>query len=192
MMRTRPMSDPTPMTKPLAALALVLAFALAGCSGVRNPFAKDTTPGPKAREEPGVEARLRPLGSAISGVVRARESGDLLVVRVEIHNSKPGTLHRVVFHANGNCSSPNGFSAGAPWSPPGWKDPPQRLVPDLYTDSEGLGILTARIRGVRLGDLEKRSVLVYEGGFTEPPRPNVPNSVTGCGVFERSASVFGS
>ena len=68
MMRTRPMSDPTPMTKPLAALALVLAFALAGCSGVRNPFAKDTTPGPKAREEPGVEARLRPLGSAISGV----------------------------------------------------------------------------------------------------------------------------
>jgi hypothetical protein len=177
--------------------ALVLALALAGCSGSRSLdprtwFAKDTTPGPIAREVPGVDARLRPVGSAISGVVRARESGDLLVVRVEIHNSKPGTLHRVVFHANGNCTSPNGFSAGAPWSPPGWKDPPQRLVPDVFTNSDGLGILTARVRGVRLGDLENRGVLVYEGGFTEAPRPGVPNNVTGCGVFERSASVFGS
>ena len=184
----------------LARLSLaIVALALAGCSSSgtktldpRTWFSKDETPGPKAREVPGVDARLRPVGSAISGVVRARESGDLLVIRVEIHNSKPGTLHRVVFHANGNCTSPNGFSAGAPWSPPGWKDPPQRLVPDLYTDTNGLGILTARIRGVRLGDLENRGVLVYEGGFTEAPRPNVPNNVTGCGVFERAASIFTS
>ena len=27
--------------------------------------------------------------------------------------------YRVVIHANGNCTSPNGFSAGPPWAPPG-------------------------------------------------------------------------
>jgi hypothetical protein len=45
---------------------------------------------------------------------------------------------------------------------------------------------------VRLGDLEKRGVLVYEGGFTEAPRPGVPNNVTACGVFERATSIFPS
>jgi Cu/Zn superoxide dismutase len=181
------------------AAAVVVPVVLAACAGSgqrtldpRTWFSRDTTPGPAVREVPGVDARLASLGSAVTGVVRARESGDLLVVRIELTNSKPGTAHRVVLHANGNCSSPNGFSAGAPWSPPGWKDQPSRLVPDVYTNSEGNGILTARVRGVRLGDLEKRGVLVYEGGFTEPPRPSVSNNVVACGVFERATSLFQS
>jgi Cu/Zn superoxide dismutase len=177
------------------AVAVAASIALSACSGTRtlDPrtwFSREETPAAKTREEPGVEARLLSRAAAISGVVRLRESGDLLVVRVEIANSKPGTLHRVVLHASGNCSSPNGFSAGAPWSPPGWKDPPSRLVPDIYTNTEGTGILTARLRGVRLGDVEKRGVLVYEGGFTEAPRPDVPNNVVACGAFHKSTSIF--
>jgi Cu/Zn superoxide dismutase len=179
---------------------LAAALAVAGCGGTRTLDPRtwfksgEETAAPKAREEPGVEARLQPLGSSVSGIVRARESGDLLIVRVELHNVKPGTLHRVVFHANGNCSSPNGFSAGAPWAPPGAKETPARLVPDVYTNSDGTAIMTARLRGVRAGSgeagFEKRAVLIYEGANTEPPKPSVANNVIACGVFTKSTSLF--
>ena len=42
----------------------------------------------------------------------------------------------------------------------------------------------------RIGDLEKRSVLVFQGDDTTPPRPDVPNNVVACGVFTRSTSLF--
>ena len=184
-----------PLVPAILACALVAACSTSG-SGTRtlDPrtwFAKDPgAQGATPREVPGVEARLRHLGSSLSGAVRARESGDLLIVRVEIHNVKPGTMHRAVFHANGNCSSPNGFSAGAPWTPPGSREPPGRVVPEIYTNTSGSAILTARLRGVRLGDMEKRSVLIYEGSSTESPQPSVPNNVIGCGVFERASGLF--
>lgn len=177
----------------LAASTLLAACGSTRSLDPRTWFSRDTTPPPAAREMPGVEARLKSLGSAMNGVVRARETGDLLVVRVELSNVKPGAAHRVVFHANGNCSSPNGFSAGAQWSPPGAKDPPGRLIPEAYADTNGTAILTARIKGVRLGGtdgLEKRAVLVYEGSKAEPPRPSVPNDVIACGVFEKSTQLF--
>jgi Cu/Zn superoxide dismutase len=176
------------------AAALVAALSLAACSSSpsldpRTWFAKDATPPAKAREEPGVDARLRALGSAVSGRVFVRESGDLLVVRVVMQSTRPGA-HRVVFHDTGNCTSPNGFSAGAPWSPPGARVSPARLLPEAYASTEGDVNLVARIRGVRMGDLLNRSVLVYEGLDAEPLKPEVPNNVVACGVFTPSTSLF--
>jgi Cu/Zn superoxide dismutase len=175
--------------------ALAACFLLAACSATttswdpRTWFAKESTPPAKAREEPGVEARLKDMGAAVSGAVYVRESGDLLVVRVVLQTDRPGT-YRVVFHANGNCSSPNAFSAGAPWSPPGASAPPGRLVPPAYAGTDGNVDLVARLRGVRMGDLEKRGVLIYQGDDTTPPRPDVPNNVVACGAFTRSTSIF--
>jgi hypothetical protein len=185
-------------TSTVLAVACLLLAACGSSGGTRtlDPrtwFSRGDggVPGATQREVPGVEARLQRIGgSSLTGVVRARESGDLLVVRLELTNLKGGTMHRVVFHANGNCSSPNGFSAGAAWTPPGTREPPSRLLPDVYTNAEGDAILTARLRGVRLGDMEKRSVLVYEGASTTVPQPGVPNNVIGCGVFERATTLF--
>jgi Cu/Zn superoxide dismutase len=181
----------------IVAVAAAVLVAACGSSPTLDPrtwFSRSSeTSGATPREVPGVEARLRPIGTALTGVVRARESGDLLIVRVELVNLRSGP-HRVVFHADGNCSSPNGFSAGAPWTPPGAKDPPGRLIPEVYANSEGNAILTTRLRGVRLGSgeagLEKRSVLIYEGLDTTPPKPSVPNNVIACGVFERASGLF--
>lgn len=176
----------------LAALSAALLLSACGTTKSLDPrtwFSKDSTPAPKVAEVPGVEARLRALGSSVSGTVYARESGDLLVVRVVMQTSRPGT-YRVVFHDNPNCSSPNGFSAGTPWSPPGAKASPARLLPEAYASTEGSVNLVARIRGVRMGDLEKRSVLVFQGDDTTPPRPDVPNNAVACGVFTRSTSLF--
>lgn len=183
-----------------SAALFVMTLLVAACSSSgstqrtldpRTWFARDSnTTGATPREVPGVEARLQRLGSAVNGVVRVRESGDLLIVRVELANAKGGTLHRVVFHETGNCSSPNGFSAGPAWSPPGAKEPPGRLIPEIYSSSEGYAVFTARLRGVRMGDLDKRSVLVHEGPATETPQPGVPNNVIACGVFERASGLF--
>lgn len=188
----------TPMRSVLPALAAV--FLLASCSSTgsatldpRTWFGKKDEPKPVTRESPGVEARLKPIGTSLNGVVRVRESGDLLVVRAEISGALPGSSYRIVFHTTGNCSSPNGFSAGPPLSLPGAKEPPGRLVPELYVNTEGNGILTARLRGVGMGGnpgLVDRGVLVYQDSFTETPRPGVPNNVVACGAFVRATALF--
>jgi Cu/Zn superoxide dismutase len=178
----------------LAAL-LIITLALGACSTTpswdpRKWFSKEEAPAPQARETPGVEARLQAINSAVSGSVRVRESGDLLMIAVDLANLSPGP-YRVVLHATGNCNSPNGFSAGAPWSPPGWKDPATRLVPEVYGSGSGsIGELLARVRGVRLGDALNRGVLVYQGTTPQIPQPGVPNNVVACGVFVPSKTLF--
>lgn len=179
--------------RPLAA-AFAAVLVLGACTSTsswdpRRWFAKDATPAPAARETPGVEARMRNVNSAISGFVRLRESGDLLVVMVDIAGGRPGA-YRVVLHANGNCTSPNGFSAGAPWSPPGWKESPLRLIPEATAGGQGILQLTARVRGVRLGDALGRGVLIYEGITPQVPQPGVTNNVVACGVLEQAKSLF--
>lgn len=187
------------MTLARTSLIALGTLLLVSCSGgwssmdPRRWFSRDEAAPAAAREVPGVEAPLHSLRSSISGKVSARESGDLLVVQVQIANAKPGGVYRVVFHSNGNCTSPNAFSAGAPWSLPGATDPPARLLPEVRTSSEGHGWMTARLRKVRLGGdsgLLNRSVLVYEGTEIEIPKPDVANNVVACGVFVRATSLF--
>ena len=179
------------------AAALAAALLLAACGSMpsldpRRWFGRDETPKPAAREVPGVDAPLRALGSSLTGTVRVRESGELLIVMVSVSGLKPGGTYRVVFHENGNCSSPNGFSAGAQWTPPGTRDAATRVVPLLHASTEGTALLTARLRGLRMGEggMTNRGVLVYEGTEAETPRPSVPNNVVACGAFAKATSLF--
>jgi hypothetical protein len=176
-------------------VTLALMSVVSACStqswDPRRWFSRDETPKPATREVPGVEARLRGIGSAANGMVRVRESGELLIVYVELGGVKPGT-YRVVFHENGNCSSPSGFSAGAPWSAPGSREPATQLVPIFNANTEGRGELVARLRGVRMGEggMLNRGVLVYEGVTAVPPKPDIPNNVVACGAFVKSSTLF--
>lgn len=176
------------------AAGLSALLVLGACSSTsswdpRRWFSREETPAPKAREVPGIDARVKAINASIVATIRMRESGELLVVTVDLANGRPGP-YRVVLHANGNCSSPNGFSAGPPWSPPGWKESALRLIPELTVNSSGNGQLTARIRGVRLGDAVNRSVLIYEGLTPQVPQPDVANNVVGCGTFAQSTTLF--
>ena len=185
-----------PMLRALHA-AVAATFLVAACSSTpsldpRRWFSRDEPTKAAPIEVPGVEARLRALGSSTNGVVRVRESGDLLVVQVTLAGLRPGATYRVVFHENGNCSSPNGFSAGAMWSPPGTREPATRVIPLINATTEGGALMTARLRGMRMGDggMLNRGVLVYEGTVAETPRPGVPNDVVACGAFVRSTTLF--
>lgn len=180
-----------------AAAALAAVLLTAACTSTpsldpRRWFSREETPKPASREAPGVEAPLRALGSSMTGTVRVRESGELMIVMVTASGLKPGGTYRVVFHENGNCSSPNGFSAGPQWTPPGTRDAATRVVPPVHASTEGTGLLTARLRGVRMGDggMVNRGVLVYEGTDAETPKPGVPNNVVACGAFVKSTSLF--
>lgn len=175
---------------------LAVALLATGCTtspswDPRRWFSRDEAPKTAVRESPGVEARLRGLGSAATGIVRVRESGELFVVMVELGGVQPGS-YRVVLHENGNCSSPSGFSAGPPWSAPGARTPATQLIPIVNANSEGRGELVARVRGVRMGEggMLTRGVLVYAGTTAEPPRPDVRNNVVACGAFVKSTSLF--
>ena len=98
-----------------ARAVLAAAILLAGCESTSDPAA------PKAAnvQITVAEARFIPIGgSSLTGaaVLHAYDGG--VQVKVNFNGRGPGR-YRVMIHANGNCSSPNGFSAGPPWAPPG-------------------------------------------------------------------------
>ena len=124
-------------------------------------------------------------GSAVSGKVRVIDRRDGVTLLVSAINLPPGE-YRVAFHANGNCSSPNGFSAGPPWAPAGQS--PTTLIPSFMTNSrDGTAESSTFIAGVHtVGEngLAGRSVILYAGSTIPEIRPGEPTSAFACGVFE--------
>jgi Cu/Zn superoxide dismutase len=97
----------------------------------------------------------------------------------------PAGAYRIAIHETPNCSSPNAFSAGPPWAPPGHD--PLALIPIQYTTGEERVEASIRIAGLRAQGpqgVAGRSVVVYAGRDITPARPDVPNASLACGVFE--------
>jgi len=170
--------------RPIVAL-LVTCVCIAGCSSTSSLFSSkqetDAPPGPS----PGLVASLRGLGSAVTGKVRVIDRREGITLLVSAINLPPGE-YRVAFHANGNCSSPNGFSAGPLWAPAGLS--PTKLMPSFMTNSrDGTAETSVYIAGVHtVGEngLAGRSVILYGGSTITPAEPGVPNNGFACGVFE--------
>ena len=55
-------------------------------------------------------------GSIVTGTATFTQSGDQITVLIDIQNATPG-LHGVHIHENGDCSAPDGTSAGGHWNP---------------------------------------------------------------------------
>ncbi len=161
-----------------AALAAT-AGALAACAAV------DATKESVAGKGPVVEAQLKAPGNGPwQGTVKFTDRGDGVLVTVFITNIAPGT-YRLAIHANGNCSSPNFFSAGPPWAPPGSTRPAAELAPELHTNSEGDMQRTFQIPGVHISgenSLQGRSVVLHWGRNAEDTKPGEANNRALCGV----------
>ena len=158
------------------------ALALAACSST----ATGPLEAPKgAAQVPGVEAVLIPKnGSAAQGDVKVMQRADVLWVLVSLNNLTPGP-YRVVIHERDNCTSPNAFSAGRAWAPPGDARNPAELLPLVNVGAQAHGEMTYRLHGVRLSgpdSLQGRSIVVYAGSKLPPPlAPGVANDVVLCG-----------
>jgi len=180
----------------LRAAAFTLAAMLAaGCSNVHFGSATPAGPEPKSAkaEEMGQVAVLRAIGgSAVSGKIRVIDRGDGASVLVSVINV-PTRTYRLVFHERGNCTSPNGFSAGAPWAPAAAGKPAEDLLRVQYANAESIVESESRIRGLHAvgpDGVAGRSVMLYAGSVVTVPRPDVPNAAIACGVFETAQSIF--
>ncbi|CAG0972283.1 Superoxide dismutase [Cu-Zn] [Burkholderiales bacterium] len=180
-----------PLPTPLAAIRCIAvaaaAFALAGCQSAQSARDPGATGPEKRSQASGVEAVLMPVnGSAAQGSAKFVERGEGLVVLVVVNNVLTGT-YRVAVHERGNCSSPNGFSAGRPWAPPGSATPAGDLMPAMTIGANGNGQMSAGLRGVRLrgtDSLEGRSVMVHAGASVDADVvPGRPNRIVLCGVI---------
>jgi Cu-Zn family superoxide dismutase len=165
----------------LAAWVLIAVAAVAGCRSAGEDVPDKVTIGGG-----GIGARLTSLGgSAMGATVTFQQRDGFVAMLAGLRNAAPGRSFRVVIHANGNCSSPNGFSAGPPWAPPGKADDLRHVV--ISTNSEGTGSVSARLPGWRLegpDGLVGRSVVIHDGatGSLEA-EPGVRNNRAACGVI---------
>jgi Cu/Zn superoxide dismutase len=138
----------------------------------------------KPPPDPGVAAQLQPVSdSAVKGFAsfKAYDGGVWISINV---SGNPGSV-RVVIHSTGICSSPNGFSAGPPWIPPGAAEPPMirmAISDNLY------GTTSAQLPGIKVDGpdgIRGKSVVVHRGNSGSlDAQPNVPNNRVACGVIE--------
>ena len=65
-------------------------------------------------------AELSPTeGNSVSGTVRFVQQGELVRVTVDLTGLPPGTRHGFHVHEHGDCSAPDGTSAGGHYNPGG-------------------------------------------------------------------------
>jgi Cu/Zn superoxide dismutase len=138
---------------------------------------------------PSLEAPLVATGgSAVAGAVILRAYDGGVTIMVNFNGGVPGEF-RIVVHANGICTSPNGFAAGPPWAPPGVAV----ASPVAFKGNESAS-LVARLPGYRIDGtdgVQGRSAVVHAGaqGSLEA-QPGVPNNRVACGVIGTPRSLF--
>lgn len=145
-----------------SAVPLVVAaalLALAGCAA--------TPPGPSAVSE------LKPTqGNGVSGSVRFEVRGSKVWVTAQVSGLKPNAEHGFHVHEKGDCSAPDGTSAGGHFNPGGKphahhgkEDRHAGDMPNLRADANGVarwswesGLLAV---GAGAANVIGRSVIVH-------------------------------
>ena len=148
-----------PAVRAVLSGALVVSL-LAACGSTGDAG----TPKAAKAEVTVAEARFLPIGgSSLTGAAMLGAYDGGVQMQVNFNGRGPGR-YRVMIHANGNCSSPNGFSAGPPWAPPG-VPLAEEGFPILKNDDSASYVV--RLAGYRLtgpDGVVGRSVVVHDGG----------------------------
>jgi len=170
----------------LAAAVFALA-SLASCAST-----KQEADAMRARVG-GLVAQLRSSATAVTGVARAYDYRDGVQIQVAVDNLIPGR-YRVAIHENGNCRSPNLFSAGPAWAPAELGKAPADLLPPMYTNSEGnQNGYVAYVPGLhtdRPPSLRGKSIVIHWGTSVNEAFPGQPNNRVACGVLEWTDPIF--
>ncbi len=169
-----------------SALALVLAAAIGGCGKKDEKKAEDktaeTTPAktetktaePAKPAEPSgpppMIAKIEPSsGSNVHGNVWFSQRKDVVTIRTHIEGLTPG-LHGFHIHETGDCSAPDGTSAGGHFNPTG----KNHGKPDAEDHHAGdLGNLAANGKGIAEKELGSTDITLGDG----------PNSIAGKAVI---------
>jgi superoxide dismutase, Cu-Zn family len=135
-------------------------------------------------------------GSKLKGKATFTDAGNgMITFRLEVSDAAPG-MHAVHIHEKGDCSSPDGKSAGDHWNPTHeahgkWTTPPHHLgdIGNLEVTADGKGTLTLETDkwtagGGGTNDVIGHAVVVHGGvdDFTTQPSGNAGPRI-GCGVI---------
>src|SRR5438132_1144659 len=119
----------------------IVVFALSGLA-----FAK--APAKKAKAKEATVAVESKSGSTLTGKATFTEKGKEVVFKLEVEKATPGD-HAVHIHEKGDCSSPDGKSAGGHWNPGAqphgqWAHDGHHLgdIGNLTVGADGKGTLT--------------------------------------------------
>jgi Cu-Zn family superoxide dismutase len=173
---------------------LLLAAAVAMSCGCL--FAEGTTEAPP---KPNLTQRancvLHPTkGNKVEGIVSFTKVEGGVKIVAEVHNLTPGS-HGFHIHEFGDCSAPDGMSAGGHFNPKGTKhggpDSAERHAGDLgnlEADSDGVAHYERIDNVIQLDGPDTivgRSVVVHSNAddFTSQPAGNAGSRVA-CGVIE--------
>ena len=107
-------------------LVSLICFVLAGCGGgggesTAETIGDETTGGEMTGGEAAVAiADMQPTeGNEASGTVRFEQTGEGLVVQVDLTGLPPSSQHGFHVHETGDCSAPDASSAGDHYNPEG-------------------------------------------------------------------------
>ena len=162
-------------------------MVVAAAAALLSACATDSSSPAAADQVGNLEAPLRGVGSAATGKVIVVDNGKGVTLTLDAANLVQGS-YRLAFHANPNCNSPNGESAGPVWGPPNSAGTPGDLIPIAYAGLAGSISFSARIPGVHVDrepTLRGRSIVLHAGPYVDSPLPGMPNNYIGCGVFEK-------
>ena len=137
--------------------------------------------------------------SSVTGTATFTQIGDQIALLVEINGASPG-LHAVHIHQYGDCSSPDGKSAGGHWNPTGvahgkWGEGEFHLgdIGNINVGEDGTGSieLTTDLWEMGTGsdvDIVGRGIIVHAGAddFTSQPS-GAAGARIGCGTIELAA-----
>lgn len=136
--------------------------------------------------------------SGVTGTASFTVVGDQVVLTLSIENATPGE-HAFHLHAVGDCSAPDGTSAGGHWNPTEhdhgqWGGEAFHLgdVGNLVVGDDGTATLTVGTNLWSVGtgddnDVVGRAVIVHEGSddFTTQPT-GAAGARIGCGVIQQA------
>ena len=132
-------------------------------------------------------------GSDVTGTAVFKQNGDTVTLTIEIQNAAPG-LHAVHIHEYGDCSSPDGKSAGGHWNPTNtahgkWGEGEFHLgdIGNIMVAEDGTGSieLTTDLWEIGTGsilDIVGKGIIVHAGAddFTSQPS-GAAGARIGCG-----------
>ncbi len=133
--------------------------------------------------------------SGVTGMAVFTQNGDYITLTVEIQDATPG-LHAVHIHANGDCSAPDGTSAGGHWNPTDvahgkWGVGEFHLgdIGNSTVGGDGTGSITLTTDLWEIGtgsdiDVVGKGIIVHAGAddFTSQPS-GAAGARIGCGVI---------
>lgn len=149
---------------------LTLLPALAGAEEIKVEMHKVS--------DSGTEASI--------GQITIREVDDGLAFYPQLDGLSPG-LHGFHVHENGDCGAraPDGergpaLAAGGHYDPEDagahkapWEEGHKGDLPALYVNQEGQAIHPVFVSGLELDDVQKRALVIHEGGdnYADEPKP---------------------